>query len=1015
MNTMGKDRFFHRPAETATRWWQKYLISFAILAVMLGHSAVTVAAQGCGQADVQFRGVNLAAAKWFFSPTLPPNVSADTVTSQAVPTSPLRLFDLKASGSITLFCVIEVPGATTYGALLTVGDIDGDDETYFNGRIVGTTTGRGISDQGIPRSYYIPATAFIEGRNVLAIKLKGCFGRSQAGIRREPLTLGFVPRPPAARDLPVRPAVAPAISPQEALKLVLAVDPEASGSLVQAKRPSFGRFGLMFSDGLPAVAEVGPTQIRQRAGPNFSVQLDAVENTEIAREKSDPGIDGWHKTIRVQGVHRSNPIRYTVRSHLFYPGAFFTLEEGAAVVLRVSAEAPVTASYLSSADLASVLGVKVDSASCAYIFTGGKKRTSPALVLVVNGSANLTQVGDAIDLAVARAAKSKSSPQLAICYPYGIAHFETPQGSPQWRSVVAALEPGGGDAEEILRRWLRTGSWLPSATDEYFRLLPDQTSVRVYQIARFDNVLCQESPEPPYLVLPPQLEIAKRLLAYPVKTGDTTLTRILTFSGELPSQMPPAKVRSFREKTTAKQQYARSGSLYVWYYDLPVPPLDERGLLNVAEQVELKALLNESVTDLATTVATTGVDLLYKGRAQAFQAYSFLTPENRAKLVENTRLLVPAYLQTGKWYDTVEPFSGLRFWWTYFIEGPYFDRYDQDWGNGLSLYGLYTAVKYLGEWEWIAKNWEAVERMFSWFVTTDDWEWMRASNGIHGHGTGAGDCTNATYVGVLSYAKLARETGRTEEFLYGLYAAARAAVPALTRFVYNDFARENNLLQGSRQLVVGFHEGEGFLAGELDRYPWNVTSLISGNGVQPELFDLFCKYAEQPLVNYARLFDASYPMWNDAAYQYPFRTIYRNNSGYITLPHIYLRARLRLDGPAELRQRVEKAKANRDFWWLAPPVLAEIMQPRAQAYVANWGKCTFLGGSVVQLERGRLRLEVQFDNRYPPDTVELVLPRAPRQIEINEAPVAIPDRELDGLRLRVRLKKPGLNLLTILL
>jgi hypothetical protein len=117
-----------------------------------------------------------------------------------------------------------------------------------------------------------------------------------------------------------------------------------------------------------------------------------------------------------------------------------------------------------------------------------------------------------------------------------------------------------------------------------------------------------------------------------------------------------------------------------------------------------------------------------------------------------------------------------------------------------------------------------------------------------------------------------------------------------------------------------------------------------------------------------------------------------------------------------LRERLVKAKANRDFWWLAPPVIAEVLQPpRLQAYVANWGKCTFLGGSAILLERSRLRIEVQFDNRYPPDTVELVLPRAPRQVEVNDAPVPIPDMKVEGLRLQVRLKKPGINLLTILL
>lgn len=995
---------------------QAWVLCVLLLFFFFGTILHLPAATNCGRADVQFRGVNLARAKWFASTSLPPTATADQITSLAVPTSPLKMFDLRSADSLTLFCIIEVPGQTSFGALLTIGDLDGDDETYFNGQIVGKTSGRGISEQGVPRSYYIPATAFIEGRNVLAIKLKGCFGRAQAGIRREPLTLGFVARPPEGRELPVRPGIVPPLSNEEAAKLILAEDPEASGSLLLRKRPSFGRFGLFFFDGLPAVAEVGPTQITQRAGPNYRVQLEAVQAIEIARDKTDAGIDGWHKVLRVTGTHAGQPVKYTVRTHLFYPGATFGLEDGSALVLRASAEGPVLAVPLPEPEIAKVLGGKIDPNASAYLFIATKGKTCPAIALVVGGGANLTQVGDSIDLIVARLPKSKVAPQVTIFYPYGLRQFDAPRADTVWNKMVSSLEPSAADPSQVLRQWLRLGSWLPETTDEYFRVAPDLRFVRIYQLARYRNILSSDAAEQPLLLYPPQLEIAKELLKYPVQMESTTATGVLTFTGPLPAKRGELMTGSRQERAGKSAPRRRPSNWYVWYYDLPVPPLDERGLLSVAEQEEFKALLNESVTDLATTITGPGVDVLYKGRAQAFQAYSFLTPDNREKLVENSRLIVPAYLQHGTWYDTVEPFSGLRFWWSYFIEGPYFDRYDQDWGNGLALYGLHTAIKYLGEWEWVAKNWEAVERMFSWFAVTDDWEWMRASNGIHGHGTGAGDCTNATYAGVLAYAKLARETGRVEDFYYGLYAAARAAVPALTRFVYNDFARENGFLRDPRRLVVGFHEGEGFLAGELDLYPWNVTSLISGNGVQPELFELFRNYAEEAVTAYERLFDASYPAWNDGAYQYPFRTIYRNNSGYITLPHIYLRARLRLDGPSELRERLVKAKANRDFWWLAPPVIAEVLQPpRLQAYVANWGKCTFLGGSAILLERSRLRIEVQFDNRYPPDTVELVLPRAPRQVEVNDAPVPIPDMKVEGLRLQVRLKKPGINLLTILL
>ena len=193
------------------------------------------------------------------------------------------------------------------------------------------------------------------------------------------------------------------------------------------------------------------------------------------------------------------------------------------------------------------------------------------------------------------------------------------------------------------------------------------------------------------------------------------------------------------------------------------------------------------------------------------------------------------------WHPHTEPLSGLTYWWTYFIEGPYYGVFDQGRGDGLALYGLYTYVKYGGRWEFARANWPAIERMFGWFTLTDDWEWMRASNGAHGHGTGAGDCESATYAACLAYAQLAKGCGLSSEYDYGLYMSARAALFALNRFAYTEFAQQHQLGE-EKSVPLGFHEGQGFLVGELNRYPWNVTSAISGNGVQPANFDLYLRY-----------------------------------------------------------------------------------------------------------------------------------------------------------------------------
>jgi|GEM_PF-3171906 len=1000
-----------RPSCPHARGAAKCLLALVLLLVS---ASGRLYADECGKVDVQFRGIDLTRAKWFVSSDLPPSATPNEVLSRAAVTTPTQLFNLGSRSAVTLFTIIEVPGQTAFGAELTIGDLEGDDETYFNGQIVGKTSGRGITDTGVPRSYYIPPTAFREGQNVLAIQLRGCFGRSVVGIRRTPLTIGFIPRPPEATSLPIGVSVATTIPELQAREAILAVDPDSSGALVQRKRASFGRFGLLFTDGLPAVSEVGPTHIKNRFSPAFRVVLDAVSSCEVVRDKSESGIDGWHKLVRVNATYRDKPVQYTALTHVFYPGIVWRLEEGSAFVCATQSEGGAPETYLIPPhDIASVAGLKSEDGIFACLMLGPGQQTAPAIVLVTGGIANMTRTAERVVLSVTRLPKSKARPQIAIFYPYGIRGFELPRAAENYSEVVSFLEPSR-PVSATLREWLRMGANIPNAVDEYFHVLEDSKRVRIYQLARYENCLGNSAALPPFLVIPPQLTFAKNSFKYPVDSRETTLTGVLTFSGELFALLPDDATASgpLRKK---KMPLSRAASdLVVWHYDLPIPPLEERALLNVAEEENLKSLLNESVSDVATTCVGPGVDVLYKGRTQAFQAFSLLSQENREKLTANSRAVIPAYLQNGVWYDSVEPFSALRFWWSYYIEGPYFDRYDQEWGNGLSLYGLYTALKYLGDWELLAKQWEVVERMFSWFAVADDWEWMRPSNGVHGHGTGAGDCTNAAYVGTLSYAKLAREVGRIEEYHYGLYMAARCAVPVMTRFAYNAFA-EANRLKAPNSFVIGFHEGEGFLSGELGSYPWNVTSNISGNGVQPEAFDLYATYIPDLLMDYERTFEQAYPNWYDGTWRYPFRTIYQNNSGYITLPHLYLRARLRIDGQDTLRQYLEKAKANRHLWWLAPPVLAELIHWNTQIWVADWGKCAFLGGNIVRLERNRIRVEVQVDNRYPPDTVVVVLPRKPRRIEINDGPVAIPDVKYENGRLSVRLQKPGQNLLSIYL
>ena len=955
-----------------------------------------------GQPLLSMRGTDLARQPWYASAALPPDASAERVRREATPTTVPVNIRSEAGARATLFTIIELAEKPAGGGLVTIGDMEGDDETFFNGARIGATSGRGITDAGVPRLYW--AGNLQKGDNVLAVRLSSrgpttSSGTVTLGIRRQPVTFGLVSvQPRDGSSNPTKPAGGvTAISPKDALDAISAADAltaTAKGEL-RRKRPSFGRFGQILNDGLPAISEISPTHVTSRGGPRLDVVLDRVESAVVATDEREPGIDGWHKLVRVSGALAGKPVGYTMLQHLMYPGGILTLDKARVLQLRLSfPNADGVVQQLPDADAERLLPGSGAAGLTLVAAFEPRARSAPAVLAVVGAAANIAQDGENIDITVSA---GKQPGKIYYFFPAGLKLGDLSSRPSDWRALARAVEPAA-EPWTAIGRWLRVGLHEPVACDEYFHAKPDAGVVTVYQLIRHAAPAGVKVGEP-YVWLPPQLEFAREHLSYPANCPATTDTGILSFSGPVHNVLT----------TTATPATAKG--LRVVRYDLPIPPMTERGLIATPDARGLTELINTSLGDLASTAAVNGVDAFYKGRAQGFQAISYFDEGHRKRLLENSLVVVPLALRDSLWYEETEPFSGIHWWWTYFIEGPYFDRYDQDWGNGLSLYGFYIYTKYTGEWEVAAKNWAEVERMWSWFAASDDWEWMRASNGRHGHGTGAGDCTSADYAACLSYARLGLHTGRTAEYHDGLYAAARAAVSATTRFAYNDFAAANGF-KPADSVVIGFHEGQGFLVGELDRYPWNATSNISGNGVQPENFDLYAARAPDALKLYEASFERAYPRWFDGAFDYGFRTLYGGNSGYITLPHIYLRARLGMETFDSLADKIASARANTRFWWLGPPVLAEILNMRNPLYVKDWGRCAFLGGE-VRGDKGRRRIEARFDNKYPPDTVEIQIGHQPAQVEINGGPVPLTDSRFEGGVQWLRLRRPGVNTVTL--
>ena len=951
------------------------------------------------------KSYDLGKITWYASADLAPGSSLEEIRTRGTPTTPtVTLRSAVHGGTGILFCFVQLPDPLPPGCMgrLTIGDIDGNDEAFWNGEPIGSTTNWGVSEFH-PRVYNVDFSKLRSGINILALRMSGPAGRPTFGVKSKTLSFCLAPGESAISDVrpDSLPSVSETISMSDAVAAIRAADDMVSQSLIQRKRTGFGRFGEFYHNGLPAVSEISPTRVATQHGPIFDVLPAQVNSLETVRLPTEPGIDGWHHLVRVKAELNQAPLVYTARQSLLYPGTVLHLEEGEVLQLRV--RFPEKSGYVLSLDESETTGLfdrKPDHLSVHGFLPVGKSR-NPAMMVATGLSVNVIQGSSHIDVSLARI-KGAKDPAVYLFYPVGLYKVESDAEIKSLTEMARLMKP---DEEplDVLKQWLRIGLYEPTGVDEYFTMVNNESAVRVYQATRYSSPSGLDLGGP-FVMRPPQIDYAREALNYPVAGPVTSSTGVLAYSGDVHYSDP------INAETAAKD------NLYLISYDLPVPLLRERAPVNTPGQKDVRELVDVyAMTDMGTSRSVTAVDAIYKSRTQAYQAFSFLSPENQQKLNRDSAQTVPLALGGHFWNRQTERFTGQEYWGTYYLEGPYYRPYDIDWGNGLSLYGLSTYIKYTGKWDMVAENWDAVERIFRWFTVSDDWEWMRASNSAHGHGTGAGDCQNAVYAAAVGYTRLAKGAQRTDDYYYGLYTMARTALPTLNRFVYNDFAAANGFI-GDQSLVLGFLEGKGFVGGELTDYPWAATSNISGNGVQPENFDLYMTYAQDAVRNYEQIFEKSFPQWLNGMYEYQGETMYRGNSGYITLPHIYMRARLGGDSFATLTDYIEQARTNENFWWQSPPVLAEIVTKKSDdVMVMDWGRGQFVGAAIERTASDKRRkLTVRIQNRdAEPNVVSIRLPGRPHRFSINNGPVPLTDSQFENGELKLKVRRQGENVITV--
>lgn len=989
-------------------------LGFSLLLVAVGTGQGTPAASGPEIPIFDFKSYDLGKIRWYASADLPPDSSMETIRAEGTPTTPtVTLRSAVHGGTGMLFCFVQLPDPLPPGSAgrITIGDIDGNDESFWNGKPIGKTSGWGIGDYR-PRMYTIDRGDLKPGVNIFAMRLSGPGGRPTFGVKSKTLTFSLIPEPrpelAAPTDNPT--SSVPSVNIELARQTIVESDPEVSATLLQRKRPSFGRFGEFYHNGLPAVSEVSPTRIATRQAPAFDVGLDYVQSLETVRGAEEPGIDGWHTLTRVRGMARGTSISYTLRQNVLYPGAVISLEQGSVLEFRIHfPQRQGQVLPMSEGERKEIFGDESDLAVYGFLPLGDQ--STPAILAASGLSVNVTQALSHIDVSLARNG-STGDARVYIFYPIGLYRIEAKPDQFKTLSDVAAASRLDVDKMDVMRQWMRIGLHEPVGVDEYFAPVKNDTHVRIFQAMRFRGAPGVDLGGP-LLIRPPQVDYVQQTMGYPVDS-ETTSTGVLAFSGDMHFSHP------INTESTATASLSGDQKVHVISYDLPVPPIRERATLDLGTHPELTTMINQyALQDMGSSISLNAVDALYKSRTQGYHAYSFLDADKRKQLADNSAATIRAALGGHFWQHGQERFSGLDYWYTSYLQGPYFKKFDQDWGNGLSLYGLQTYVKYTSDWRLPANNWPVVERIFAWFTVSDDWEWMRASNSTFGHGTGAGDGQNATYAAAIAYTKLAKGAGRQAEYHYGLYTLARTAILSISRFAYSDFAVANNF-KGEHSLVLGFHEGQGFLEGELEGYPWNVTSNISANGIQPETYDFFMASGQDALRNYEQIFEKNFPEWVDGNYSYPYKTLYQGNSGYITLPHIYLRSRLGGDSFATLNEYLERARTNNYLWWISPPVIGEISAKKADGVmVTEWENAAFGGGRIEPLDSeehdGRFKLTLNVDNpENSANTIQIRLPRRPHQFDINGGPVPLTDSQFEDGTLSLKVRRPGNNTIMVI-
>ena len=376
---------------------------------------------------------------------------------------------------------------------------------------------------------------------------------------------------------------------------------------------------------------------------------------------------------------------------------------------------------------------------------------------------------------------SKEAGWAMLGFPYGIELLKTEELTEEW--YARAAEKAANYHELILAR--------PTVCREYFSASAESVTVmNKYEYRIFEDEL--NSPHRIYAPIPPTVTLAAERVEA-IRPDDSVSLGIPTKYGML---------RAVPDSTS-------SG------YTLPVPEYKPIIPFSDTKCDELGKLLHSDFDEYLEYHS----DLDYKVNPGAFSfifQYSivalltaYLERDDLDKLKEAMRTglkIVSSYdyryrgpknRRCHTWYERTEPYTGISHLMNYLhvtgissyehcdretIEHSAITFIENDWGNAMSLYGVYLAALVTGEWETVEESWELYKRAFDYYLVGMDWACL--TTGYCENGVSWNDGTN--YGGYLGFLNMAEFLGKSEDADLARYAYAKLVALRTALFIATD-------------------------------------------------------------------------------------------------------------------------------------------------------------------------------------------------------------------------------------